>query len=377
MKTTKLFAYFTAVTFLLTPSCTYETVDETITVSDGGLKEDAPMPRGYSLSQDMVMDDPAIKTTLNGQSLGAEEADAFQYTVQISIVQDPNQLAANGPPNLRAYVFWNTNGKQKTRWVSVGGGCAITGSAEAVTVQLQDFSGTPADDSGTLADYDVYVAAVPGSRPNSSTGPTLIPLISEAVYSETAPSPNFGGTYTLEPGQTVTVQVPQNVGVQSALISPGVAFSEYPATVDTYSLNAVNLQVIEYDSAGNFIKTYFAGPNDGFLPIGPQVTEVFLTNNGPFITLQGTSDVTSGSAAVVGTGTKYTEQLKVGDYISFNQGTSLIEFALQVDAIADDTHLTLSSTYAGTGGATLKSYLLDATKLLTIGGASIVWGIEG
>src|SRR5208283_5766177 len=179
MKTTKLFAYFTAVTFLLTPSCTYETVDESITVSDGGLKEDAPMPRGYSLSQDMVMDVPAIKTTLNGQTLGSEE-NAEQYTVQISIVQPPGAVAANGPPNLRAYIYWNTNGKQKTRWVSVGGGCAVQGSAEAITVQLQDFSGVPAVEAD--ADYDVYVSAVPGTRAPSSVGPTLIPLVAEAVY---------------------------------------------------------------------------------------------------------------------------------------------------------------------------------------------------
>src|SRR5208283_3592791 len=281
MKTTKLFAYFTAVTFLLTPSCTYETVDESITVSDGGLKEDAPMPRGYSLSQDMVMDDPAIKTTLNGQTLGSEE-NAEQYTVQISVVQPPGSVAANGPPNLRAYIYWNTNGKQKTRWVSVGGGCAITGSAEAVTVQLQDFSGTPVDDNGNLPDYDVYVAAVPGSRPNSSTGPTLIPLESEVNILAGGATQITGGSYILPENGSVNLAVPPNVGVQSFYVNGG-AYTTHQLTPVT------TLLITQFDITDTVISSILWTPGMGFVPLAPQATAIILSNGATIGTLEGVS----------------------------------------------------------------------------------------
>jgi hypothetical protein len=330
------------------------------------------MPKGYSLSQDMVMDDPAIKTTLNGQALDAEHEDAFQYTVQISIEQQPNAVQTNGPPNLRAYIFWSTDGKQKKRWVSVGGGCAITGSAEAVTVQLQDFSGTPVDDSGTLADYDVYVAAVPGSRPNSSTGPTLIPLDSEAEYSGTPPSPSFGGTYQLNPQQQVNIQVPQNVGVQSVAVTPGFV-GDFVAPS-----NASGLLVTQYDVAGHTIKQYFPNIDSGFIPLAPQATLVVLANFPLTTDLSGTNEVTNGSKDIIGTGTVYTEQLKIGDWVAFLESSSFnLAAAGQVETITDDTHFTFSENYGGASGASLTGEVVAAQSLSPIIGATLTWGIEG
>lgn len=58
----------------------------------------------------------------------------------------------------------------------------------------------------------------------------------------------------------------------------------------------------------------------------------------------GTVDVTNGSAAVVGTGTAFLANVTVGAV--FTKSASGVPYV--VGAVADDTHLTLSSNYAGT-----------------------------
>ena len=60
--------------------------------------------------------------------------------------------------------------------------------------------------------------------------------------------------------------------------------------------------------------------------------------------------VTNGNTAVVGTGTQFTANLSIGDVLVIKSGTVTKN---RVAAIADDTHLTLSDTFAGNTNANL------------------------
>ena len=65
--------------------------------------------------------------------------------------------------------------------------------------------------------------------------------------------------------------------------------------------------------------------------------------------LTGTVDKTTGSAAIVGTGTSFLSQLAVGSYVTIPGGGGIETF--KVNAIADDTHFTAGSNalYTATG----------------------------
>lgn len=71
----------------------------------------------------------------------------------------------------------------------------------------------------------------------------------------------------------------------------------------------------------------------------PSAAEIANTDNAA----TGTIDVTSGSAAVVGTGTAFTTELKVNGVIKTAGGNLLV-----IDSITDDTHLTLTANAANT-----------------------------
>ena len=70
----------------------------------------------------------------------------------------------------------------------------------------------------------------------------------------------------------------------------------------------------------------------------------------------GTVAVTNGSAAVVGTGTKWLTNLAANQLFSL-AGSSI---AYTVASITDDTHLTLAANYAGTTGSGLTYTVIQA-----------------
>ena len=75
--------------------------------------------------------------------------------------------------------------------------------------------------------------------------------------------------------------------------------------------------------------------------------------------LTGTVSVTSGNATVTGTSTKFLTDLKVGNMVTINS----VKYT--VSAIASDTSLTLSSTYAGLTASGLTMGLASATCTVT------------
>src|SRR5210317_1160050 len=74
--------------------------------------------------------------------------------------------------------------------------------------------------------------------------------------------------------------------------------------------------------------------------------------NGTNFTLTGSLDISSGSAAVVGINTRFTEELNVGDSISFTNDSGDTETKI-VEAIISNTSLTLSSVSAAASTKTV------------------------
>ncbi len=359
---------------VLVIGCSYENVYETMG-PDAGQEAETTM-RGWSIRKNLVMgtSEPINinnKTFLPGHGTGqigendAEAGQAAQYTVQIGITQDPSAIATNGPPNVRARVLWNTTGKSIERDVSVGGGTSLTGTAEGVAVVIQDYSGHPVDSS--LADYDVTVAIVPGSRASTSVGPSLIPLLTEATYSPSSHTVTPPGSFTLSPDQTVAVEVPANVGVQSVYITPGIYQDGAPSDPVT------TLLAVQIDISGVFLKVYPVSMTDGWVPLHPQCAVVTLTNepNDPVL-LTGTLNLVNGNATVDGTGTYFLTQVAIGDKI-YDPAHALMYST--VTAIADNTHLTLSAPYGGTTNAAAS--VLVFTNFYDIQDASLTWGVDG
>lgn len=68
-------------------------------------------------------------------------------------------------------------------------------------------------------------------------------------------------------------------------------------------------------------------------------------------TLTGTLTFTNGSATVTGSGTAFTTELRLGDWIRLSTDVDTTSGWRRVSAIASDTSLTLSAVYAATGGS--------------------------
>ena len=272
------------IALVLVAGCTYDylyyNAADAAPLVDGESPHGVTM-RGWALHKEMTMGDNQLAgNVVNANFPATEDGAAAEYTVQVGISQTPNAIAANGPPNLRAIISWNTNGQQIERMVSVGGGTSISGSAEGVSVSLQDFSGEPAHTR--YEEYDVTVTVVPGVRASTSAPPTLIPLPSEATLSGTNPGGSIGnfGNYILAQLNVVAVEVPQNAGVQSVLIVPG--------TDETTNKVPDDIVVREFDSTGTPIKSYQASTTLEFVPLSPGCTHVHIENYGAN-TVQGVS----------------------------------------------------------------------------------------
>jgi hypothetical protein len=264
------------IALVLVAGCTYDyqyyNAADAAPLVDGESPHGVTM-RGWALHKEMTMGDNQLAgNVVNANFPATEDGAAAEYTVQVGISQTPNAIAANGPPNLRAIISWNTNGQQIERMVSVGGGTSISGSAEGVSVSLQDFSGQPANDN--FAEYDVTVTVVPGVRASTSAPPTLIPLISEALwqteFGTTAPLTTPGVYSFIGSNQVLQIEIPQGVGIQSVLVSPG---ADFDATAGFSPVT--DILVYQYDVNDNYCGIFYAD-GDGFVPIHPLATTLLL-----------------------------------------------------------------------------------------------------
>jgi hypothetical protein len=345
------------------------TVYETIDSADAGSADGAIM-RGWGLSKDLVMGVSQPITVINpvfGDSSITKKVSDFpeaaQYTIQFGIFQDPNANATNGPPTCRATISWVTNGVQIQREVTIGNGTSISGSAEGVSIVLQDYSPEPNNDN--LAGYTVTTTVVPGVRAVSTIPPTLVPLLSEAVFSPAAsPAPTVGGVYDLEVNQQVRVSFPPNKGEISLYVTNGnyVTESGQPLLTGFF-----------FDVNGGGVQD-FAIPTNGFIPIPPTAQGVSISNEIEGFEIEGTATFTHGSVTVTGSGTLFTHDIKAGDFIR-SLGGGATGYTVEVEDVNSDTSLTLISGYPGpTNTAPLE---VVTSGYDTVDNISVLWGIDG
>jgi hypothetical protein len=152
------------------------------------------------------------------------------YTVQLDMDAPPGTEA-------QAIITFSVKGQSDvTRQVSVNQGASVSGSADSIKVQVRDYTpksyitvqtitrtdpltGAPiVTTQGT--GYTVSISIVPGTRPPTQVwGPTLlalnggVPVAEETLF-------YFGSVE--EPNGTITVDIPQGVGITSymCLVNP-------------------------------------------------------------------------------------------------------------------------------------------------------------
>jgi phage tail sheath protein FI len=206
----------------------------------------------------------------------------------------------------------------------------------------------------------------------------------------------FPSDPTLTPYQITAIDPSGN----SLTVNPAVSFSNAQATVvvlndpSAFNLTVTNLTDgtvesfpnLSLNSAlSNYVINVVNDPDNGSELVGVQATGILPYPLPPPVTglvgtaltiatvdgtiagstaLAGTVDLTAGTTAVAGTGTTFTSALKTGQLLTF--GADSTSTLYQVNVITDDTHLTLSSKYAGAtaagSSATLVNTMVPTTK---------------
>ncbi len=124
------------------------------------------------------------------------------YTVQFGFT--PPADGTTDPLRPRARVLWTVEGNEIQRIVDVVDGCAISGTAQAVRVIVEDHTIQIAPGPVTASrEYGISIAVVKGTRPVTENPPTL------NIMTEPA---------SLGLGQTWTEPVPQGAGVVSVYV---------------------------------------------------------------------------------------------------------------------------------------------------------------
>lgn len=144
-----------------------------------------------------------------------------------------------------------------------------------------------------------------------------------------------------------------NVRVSNGqLVHDNMGWSRFPGNGKSVNLDGKPVTLIASFTARDAItKTIFGNTTDLFVWDGAVEAVHYITPN----YVEGTVDVTSGSAVVTGSGTLWSANLKAGDYIHIGSDDERSPAAewYRIAAVNSDTQLTLESEYEGTTGAGL------------------------
>jgi len=189
-------------------------------------------------------------------SLQMTQLDPGEYTIQFSAEAPSDGFGyfAN------AIVNWKVNGQQNRRAISVlTGGASISGVAESVDVQIQDFSGYAINEESAASRatpqlYKVFATLSRGTRPNVQQ-----PAILQTSVQNTAPVNSSSDP----------ILIPQDAGVVGmyVTIAPSAAtgFSPYDYLVSATSV-------------GMGLQSYFPLVQNGWIPMAPGATVVQIIN---------------------------------------------------------------------------------------------------
>lgn len=180
---------------------------------------------------------------------------AGAYTVQFDV--QPPTPAPTRQPRCTARIDWSVAGNTITRFVDVANGVSISGIAEGVVVTVVDT--TPFRNLSAAFDYTVKISVAPGTRPYNPG----VPLSPDSVYT--------GGVAF---GAPVTMQIPQNRGINCFAIIPGDFIVGGVQTAYGYANGSFYVR----DGAGNIlINPHPLGGEIQWIPLPPGAVDILAT----------------------------------------------------------------------------------------------------
>lgn len=239
------------------------------------LRDDVGGKTGWSAAGKLTQGDVNRKV-----SLQAAFSKAGEYTIQFGIKFPPEREDEVGPPAVQgstptrcnALITWSVEGNSISRVVTVTNGLQVTGTGQAVEVEIYDNSQEENGIPVAGDDYTAWVLVAPGSRAEKGQPPTLLSEF-------TNPTAGVRGLVLLEGGTTVDVPIPQDAGVISfyqtyRIMSETVAGGPYPIIVQQIYKGASPATVLEYHDLKG-------GLNGEWVPLAPGANYIRLVFNDP------------------------------------------------------------------------------------------------
>ena len=168
------------------------------------------------------------------------------YTVQLG-VEPPILGSSFNIFSCLATISFKVEGNFVTRVISVTNGVSISGTAQAININLQD--NTPVLGQPLNQPYKVGMQVVPGTRPTQNRPPILV-FLSQSDF-------------TVAPTTTTTILIPNNAGVISM---------EFTGLTESTPNSAPNA-VIQFFSPAQGFKSYLIDNTNyqGFIPVPPKI----------------------------------------------------------------------------------------------------------
>ncbi len=183
------------------------------------------------------------------------------HTIQFNGPDNNNLQVVGTGVRTQCEILWSVQGNVVRRVVDVLDGTAVSGEAEAVALNMYDYSNV-----ATALTYQVAVNVTPGVRGNSQQAPTLRPLGTRASDGTVFPY-----SCTLVPANVVNYAVPPNVGAISALVQ---AINNAGAA----SLLDPEIIVSCLSPAGNILTRYGYNLTGSFQPLPANTATISVQN---------------------------------------------------------------------------------------------------
>lgn len=154
-----------------------------------------------------------------------------------------------------ATITWTVEGNRVTRQVDIGNAIAISGTAQAVQVTVQDLTRVPPFTGGVT--YSVDILVTPGVRPND----------------EVAPIFRAGSSGNIAPGGSADIDIPLTVGAVS--LFPYIT-SVPGGTIIPQGAVSIVLEFVGPVVTNNGIYDPYVNP--GWVPLPPGTNRIHINN---------------------------------------------------------------------------------------------------
>jgi hypothetical protein len=161
-----------------------------------------------------------------------------------------------------AIITWKCEGSQVRRVIDIGSGTTISGTAQAVDVQIQDQTWSVQGHSAVI--YSVSAQITKGVRPSST-----LPLSNAAQL-----LPGGNPTFTILAGANLLVPIPTDfgiIGVEVTAVDSGLAPGD-TSTIPVWF-------VVDQNIGASNVKTYAPSLQSGFVKLAPGASSILLVNS--------------------------------------------------------------------------------------------------